>query len=90
MYYVPDGTERCGYYECRKCGTRFLDTRIEDLLECPECGEEADDMELGPDEVPAEQEKTAVLTKVIEGAEEVELYDGLLSLAITGGNYEGL
>ena len=19
MYYVPDGTEQCGYYECKKC-----------------------------------------------------------------------
>lgn len=24
MYYVPDGTKECGYYECRECGTRFL------------------------------------------------------------------
>ncbi len=25
MYYVPDGTEQCGYYECKECGSRFLD-----------------------------------------------------------------
>lgn len=24
MYYVPDGTELCGYYECEECGNRFL------------------------------------------------------------------
>ena len=24
MYYVPDGTKECGYYECKKCGSRFL------------------------------------------------------------------
>ena len=24
MYYVPDGTKECGYYECKKCGNRFL------------------------------------------------------------------
>lgn len=23
MYYVPDGTEQCGYYECKECGSRF-------------------------------------------------------------------
>ena len=25
MYYVPDGTAQCGYYECKECGSRFLD-----------------------------------------------------------------
>ena len=24
MYYVPVGTKECGYYECKKCGNRFL------------------------------------------------------------------
>mgnify|MGYP000520833196 CR=1 FL=1 len=24
MYYVPDGTKECGFYECKKCGNRFL------------------------------------------------------------------
>ena len=24
MYFVPDGTKECGYYECKKCGKRFL------------------------------------------------------------------
>lgn len=25
MYYVQDGIEQCGYYECKECGSRFLD-----------------------------------------------------------------
>lgn len=24
MYFVPNGTKECGYYECKKCGYRFL------------------------------------------------------------------
>ncbi len=40
MYYVPDGTERCGFYECADCGTRFLDIRIAPSLVCPYCEEE--------------------------------------------------
>ena len=23
MYYVPDGTERCGYYECSNCDLKI-------------------------------------------------------------------
>ena len=49
MYYVPDGTKQCGYYECKECGNRFLDLRIAPSLVCPYCGE-APDMEIGPDE----------------------------------------
>ena len=48
MYYVPDGTEQCGYYECKECGSRFLDLKIAPTLVCPYCGEEAD-METGPE-----------------------------------------
>jgi len=32
MYYVPDGTEQCGYYECKECGSRFLDLKIAPTL----------------------------------------------------------
>lgn len=49
MYYVPDGTEMCGYYECKDCGSRFLDVKIGPQIVCPYCGEEPD-MEIGPDE----------------------------------------
>lgn len=27
MYYVPDDTDQCGYYECKECGSRFLDLK---------------------------------------------------------------
>ena len=85
MYYVPDGTNRCGYYECAECGSRFLDLKIIPAMVCPYCGEESD-MEIGPDEEMPEIKEDAKLLKVIEG-EEVELMDGLLSLARTGGDF---
>ena len=86
MFYVPDGTERAGFYECEDCGTRFLDIRIAPRITCPYCGEEPD-MEIGPDdEMPAVSE-AAKLIQMVEG-EDVEKYDVLLSLAITGGDYE--
>ncbi len=28
MYYVPDGTQMCGYYECEECGNRFLSLTV--------------------------------------------------------------
>lgn len=43
-------------------------------------------MEIGPDEEMPQVEENAKLIKVAEG-EEVEKMDGLLSLAITGGDY---
>ena len=42
MYYVPDGTKQCGYYECRKCGNRFLSLEIKERVSCPECEAEID------------------------------------------------
>ena len=84
MYYVPDGTERCGFYECAECGSRFLDIRIAPAIVCPYCGEERD-MEVGPDEDMPENMESAKLLQVLEG-EDVEKYDTLLSLAITGGD----
>lgn len=86
MYYVPDGTERCGYYECQDCKQRFLDVRIAPTLVCPYCGEEPD-MEIGPGEEMPEVREAAKLVQMIEG-EDVERYDTLLSLAVTGGDYE--
>ena len=84
MFYVPDGTERCGFYECSECGSRFLDIRIAPTIVCPYCGEEPD-MEIGPDEEGPTVSETAKLIKMLEG-EDVEKYDTLLSLAITGGD----
>lgn len=83
MYYVPDGTEMCGFYECEKCGNRFLDLQIRPQMVCPYCGEEPD-MEIGPDEEMPVTVEAAKLIQVVEGAEEVEKVDTLLSLAVTG------
>ena len=85
MYFVPDGTERCGYYECEDGGTRFLDTKIGPSMICPYCGEQPD-MEIGPDEEMPQIVEHAKLIKMLQG-EEVEQFDSLLSLAITGGDY---
>ena len=89
MYYVPDGTERCGFYECDDCGNRFLSLRIGPRLVCPYCGEEPN-MEIGPDEEMPVAAEAARLLQMIEGEEEVEKMDALLSLAITGGDYNWL
>ena len=85
MYFLPDGTERCGYYECEDCGTRFLDSKIGPSMVCPYCGEQPD-MEIGPDEEMPQIVEHAKLIKMLQG-EEVEQFDSLLSLAITGGDY---
>ena len=85
MYFVPDGTERCGYYECEDCGTRFLDSKIGPSMVCHYCGEQPD-MEIGPDEEMPQIVEHAKLIKMLQG-EEVEQFDSLLSLAITGGDY---
>lgn len=37
MYYVPDGTKECGYYECKKCGNRFLSMQTMKRIPCPDC-----------------------------------------------------
>lgn len=84
MFYVPDGTQRCGFYECADCGSRFLDVRIAPVIVCPYCGEEPD-MELGPDDDMPSASESAKLIEMIEG-EDVEKYDALLSLAVTGGD----
>ena len=85
MYFVPDGTKLCGFYECEDCGSRFLSLQIGPRIICPYCGE-APDMEVGPDEEMPEIQEAAVLKEVIEG-ENVEKMDTLLSLALTGGDY---
>ena len=79
----------CGFYECEACGSRFLDLKIAPKLVCPYCGEEPD-MEIGPDEEMPVTVETAKLLQVVEGEEEVEKMDALLSLAITGGDYNWL
>ena len=56
-------------------------------LVCPYCGEEPD-MEIGPDEEMPVISEDAKLVKMLEGEEEIEKMDGLLSLAVTGGDCE--
>ena len=85
MFYVPDGTERCGFYECEECGSRFLDLKIGPAIVCPYCGEEPN-MEIGPDDEMPKIVESAKLMQMLEG-EDVEKYDTLLSLALTGGDY---
>ena len=55
-------------------------------IECPDCAADWD-MEIGPDEEMQPAEATAERIRIIEGEEEVEKMDMLLSLAITGGDY---
>ncbi len=86
MYYVPDGTKTAGFYECSDCHNRFLSVKTTPTLACPACEEDAD-MELGPDEEMPAVKEPAKLLKIVEG-DEVEKMDTLLSLAITGGNFE--
>jgi len=86
MYFVPDGTKLCGFYECVECNMRFLDVRIAPTIVCPYCGEEVD-MEVGPDEELPVAAEAAKLLDVIRD-DDVERMDSLLSLAITGGEYE--
>lgn len=88
MYYVMDGTQVAGFYECLDCGNRFLSEQIAPKLVCPYCGT-TPDMEIGPDEEMPSDTTSAQLIEVVEG-EDVEKYDTLLSLAITGGDYEWL
>ena len=82
MYYVPDGTKTCGYYECKKCGNRFLSLQTMEKIPCPDCEAEVD-YEIGPGESLEDVLDTAVLLQ-----EEVEKMDALLSLAITGGDFD--
>lgn len=80
MYFVEDGTEKCGYYECRKCDYRFLSVHTEKKAPCPLCEMDID-YEIGPDESIEDYLETAELVEVIEGKENVERMDTLLSVA---------
>ena len=84
MYYVPEGTKECGFYECKKCGNRFLSLQTMQRIPCPDCAMDID-YEIGPDESMEDVMDTAELIEKLEGEEEIEKMDGLLSLALTGG-----
>ena len=87
MFYVPDGTTQCGFYECKKCGNRFLSLQTLKKIPCPDCERDID-YEIGPDESLDDLLDTAELLQIVEGEEDVAKMDGLLSLAITGGDDE--
>ena len=57
-----------------------------DSIPCPYCEEDVD-LEIGPDEEMSVSMDSAKLQQILEG-EDVEKMDILLSLAITGGNYD--
>ena len=78
MYYVPDGTKTCGYYECKKCGNRFLSLQTMEKIPCPDCEAEVD-YEIGPGESLEDVLDTAVLLQKIEGEEEVEKMEELVA-----------
>ena len=85
MEYVPDGTKEGGEQEWNKSGNRFLSMQTMKRIPCPDCEAEID-YEIGPDESLEDVLDTAELIEKIEG-EEVEKMDALLSLAVTGGDY---
>ena len=80
MYFVEDGTEKCGFYECRKCNYRFLSMATAARTACPLCEQDID-YEIGPDEALEDLLETADLMEVVEGKENVERMDTLLSVA---------
>lgn len=81
MYFVPDDTKKCGFYECKRCNYRFLSLQTEKKIPCPICEEEID-YEIGPDESLEDLLETAELQDIFEG-EDVERMDTLLSVAYT-------
>lgn len=82
MYFLDDGTNKCGFYECRKCNYRFLSLYTVKKAPCPLCEQDID-YEIGPDESLEDLLETADLIDVIEGEEDVERMDALLSVAYT-------
>ena len=85
------------FINCTCCGPRLtiLDalpydrerTSMKEFPMCPDCAAEID-YEIGPDETMEDVVDTAVLLEKIEGEEEVARMDALLSLAVTGGNFD--
>lgn len=65
----------------------FIPFQTMEKIPCPDCEAEVD-YEIGPGESLEDVLDTAVLLQRIEGEEEVEKMDALLSLAITGGDFD--
>ena len=49
MYYVPDGTTKCGFYECKCCRSRVMSLPTNKKKPIPYCEHDAD-IEICPDE----------------------------------------
>lgn len=71
----------------RNAATAFYPFQTMEKIPCPDCEAEVD-YEIGPGESLEDVLDTAVLLQRIEGEEEVEKMDALLSLAITGGDFD--
>ena len=82
MYFLDDGTEKCGFYECKKCSYRFLSLYETKKAPCPLCEQDID-YEIGPDESLEDLLETAELIDIIDGKENVERMDILLSAAFS-------
>lgn len=80
MYFLDDGTKKCGFYECKKCDYRFLSVYTTKKAPCPLCEQDID-YEIGPDESLEDLLETAELVQIIEGEDEVARMDALLSVA---------
>ena len=100
MYIVKEIRHRkevkiqCTMYQTARKSADFMNVRNVAIvfclqtmkrIPCPECEAEID-YEIGPDESMEDVFDTAELLEKIVGEEEVEKMDGLLSLAITGGD----
>lgn len=81
MYFLPDGTKRCGLYECKLCYARSLSLNTAPSMFCTFCAG-AVDMELGPDEQVEQITDSAKLLRIVEDEEEIQILDGMLGLSI--------
>ena len=81
--------KRCITYQTEPKHVVIMNARNEAMekIPCPDCEAEVD-YEIGPGESLEDVLDTAVLLQKIEGEEEVEKMDALLSLAITGGDFD--
>ncbi len=82
MYFFDEEVDKCGFYECRECNYRFLSKVMDKRTACPLC-EQNISYEIGPDESLEDLLETADLIDVIEGKENVERMDALLSVAFS-------
>lgn len=80
MFFVDDGCNKCGFYECRECSYRFLKVTTDEKTSCQMCEQDIC-YEIGPDESLDDILNTANLKEIIEGEEEVAKMDALLSCA---------